>query len=109
MVTTQIGNLFAHRTDRRSFGEVWRRPNRLLWIGVATELAVIAAIVYLPPLQRIVGTAPFPAWLWLPLFAVAPALLVVDELRKTVLRQRDRRRIAATPDTPASVLQEVRR
>jgi P-type Ca2+ transporter type 2C len=108
VVTTQVGNLLAHRTDRRSLLEVWRRPNRLLWIGVATELAVIAAIVYLPPLQRIVGTAPFPAWLWLPLLAVAPALLVIDELRKTLLRRRDRRRRTA-PTTAPSVLEEVRR
>jgi P-type Ca2+ transporter type 2C len=91
VVTTQIGNLFAHRTERASIRSVPVTSNRLLWIGIASELAVIAAIVYLPPLQRVVGTAPFPGWLWLPLLAVAPLLLVVDEARKTLVRHRTAR------------------
>jgi P-type Ca2+ transporter type 2C len=90
VVTTQIGNLFAHRTARASIRSVGFGGNRLLWIGVASELAVILAIVYLPPLQRVVGTAPFPAWLWLPLLAAAPTLLIVDEVRKALLRRRAR-------------------
>jgi P-type Ca2+ transporter type 2C len=88
VVTTQIGNLFAHRTARASLRSVGFGGNRLLWIGVASELAVILAVVYLPPLQRVVGTAPFPAWLWLPLLAAAPTLLIVDEVRKALLRRR---------------------
>jgi P-type Ca2+ transporter type 2C len=89
VVTTQIGNLFAHRTERRSIRTVGLGGNRLIWIGITSELLVIAAIVYLPPLQRLIGTAPFPAWLWLPLLALAPALLVIDEVRKAIARHRD--------------------
>jgi P-type Ca2+ transporter type 2C len=72
VVTTQIGNLFAHRTERSSIRSVGWRGTRLLWVGVAAELAAIAAVVYLPALQAVIGTAPFPAWLWLPLLAAAP-------------------------------------
>jgi P-type Ca2+ transporter type 2C len=90
VVTTQIGNLFAHRTERVPIRRAGWTGSRLLWIGVASELAVIAAVVYLPPLQAVVGTAPFPAWLWLPLLAVAPALLIIDEVRKALLRHRTR-------------------
>jgi P-type Ca2+ transporter type 2C len=92
VVTTQIGNLFAHRTERASIRTVGWTGNRLLWIGVASELVVIAAVVYLPPLQAVIGTAPFPAWLWFPLLAVAPALLIIDEARKVLLRHRTRNR-----------------
>jgi P-type Ca2+ transporter type 2C len=87
VVTTQIGNLLAHRTERASIRAVGVTGNRLIWVGIASELAVIAAIVYLPPLQTIVGTAAFPAWLWLPLIAAAPTLLVLDEVRKVLLRR----------------------
>ncbi|HSK23185.1 MAG TPA: cation-transporting P-type ATPase [Egicoccus sp.] len=87
VVTTQIGNLFAHRNQRASGLRPWRPPHRLMWIGIASELLLIIGIVYLPPLQRVVGTAAFPAWLWLPLLAVAPALLFVDELRKILVRR----------------------
>jgi P-type Ca2+ transporter type 2C len=89
VVTTQIGNLFAHRTERRSIRTVGLGGNRLIWIGIASELLVIAAIVYFPPLQRLIGTAPFPAWLWLPLLAAAPTLLIIDEFRKALARHRD--------------------
>jgi hypothetical protein len=90
VVTTQIGNLFAHRTERSSIRSVGWRGTRLLWVGVAAELAVIAAVVYLPALQAVIGTAPFPAWLWLPLLAAAPVLLLIDEARKMLLRYRTR-------------------
>jgi Ca2+-transporting ATPase len=89
VVTTQVGNLFAHRTQRRSIRTVGLGGNRLLWVGIASELVVVAAIVYLPPLQAVIGTAPFPAWMWLPLLAAAPTLLVIDEVRKALLRRRD--------------------
>jgi P-type Ca2+ transporter type 2C len=91
VVTTQIGNLFAHRTDRRSVFEVGLSTNRFAWGAIATELALIAAIVYLPPVQAVIGTAAFPAWLWLPLFAATPTLLAIDEGRKALLRRRPRR------------------
>ena len=58
-------------------------------VSRSLKLLVIAAIVYFPPLQRLIGTAPFPAWLWLPLVAVAPTLLLIDEIRKAIARRRD--------------------
>jgi magnesium-transporting ATPase (P-type) len=87
VVTTQIGNLFAHRTEIQSIAAVGWTSNRLVFTGVATELAVIAAIVYLPPLQALVGTMPFPAWHWLVVLAAAPLLLVADEARKALVRR----------------------
>jgi P-type Ca2+ transporter type 2C len=90
VVATQIGNLFAHRTQRASLREVGWRGNRLLWVGIASEIAVILAIVYLPPLQAVIGTAPFPPWLWLVLLAAAPTLLLIDEVRKARVRRRAR-------------------
>ena len=90
VVTTQIGNLLTHRAQGVSLFRLGWRGTRLLWLGIASELVVIAAIVYLPPLQAVIGTAPFPAWVWLPLLAAAPTLLVIDEGRKAVLRRRTR-------------------
>ncbi len=86
VVTTQIGNLLAHRTQRASILQVGWTSNPLVWAGIAFELVLIAAIVHLAPLQAVIGTGAFPAWLWLPLLAVAPVLLLVDEARKAVLR-----------------------
>jgi P-type Ca2+ transporter type 2C len=92
VVTTQIGNLFAHRTDQRSVLEVGLTTNRSAWLAIGTELVLIAAIVYLPPVQSLIGTAAFPFWLWGPLLAASPALLLIDEARKARLRRLARRR-----------------
>jgi len=90
VVTTQIGNLFAQRTERASSLRIPLFNNRLIWIGVATELAVAGMLVYFWPLQAAFGTAAFPLRNWLFLFAWTPSLLLVDELRKAWLRRRAR-------------------
>jgi P-type Ca2+ transporter type 2C len=88
VVTTQIGNLFAHRTAHESIRRVGWTTNRLAFVGIASELAVILLVVYAPPLQAVIGTGPFPAHYWLLLLAAAPLLLVADEIRKALVRRR---------------------
>jgi magnesium-transporting ATPase (P-type) len=88
VVATQIGNLFAQRTERSSIVSVGFFSNRLIWVGIASELVIIAMIVYVPVLQRIVGTAGIPLVTWLWLVPLIPLLLVTDELRKLVARRR---------------------
>ncbi|HOS80622.1 MAG TPA: cation-translocating P-type ATPase C-terminal domain-containing protein, partial [Anaerolineae bacterium] len=92
VVTTQIGNLFAQRTEQRSFFRTPLFNNRLLWIGIATELTLALLLIYVPFLQRIFGTAGFPLEQWGFLFALAPLLLLADELRKALVRRRARTR-----------------
>jgi Ca2+-transporting ATPase len=93
IVACQMGNLFACRSERLS---VFRIPlrNRLLLYGLCTEGALLAAVVFIPPLQRAFETAPIPALAW-PLLLLGPlALLVVDEGVKAYIRRRSR---AASP------------
>lgn len=91
VVATQIGNLMAQRTERTSIVQVPLFRNRLAWVGIAAELMLIALIVYAPPLQAIFATAAFPLANWLFLLAWSPALLIVDEARKALVRGRDPR------------------
>jgi magnesium-transporting ATPase (P-type) len=90
VVTTQIGNVFAQRTERASIIRIPLFNNRLLLVGIAVELLVVTAVIYLPPLQGIFGTAAFPAHYWLFLFAWTPSLIIADELRKYLVRRRAR-------------------
>lgn len=94
VVTTQIGNLLAQRTQRATVFNARLFSNRLLWAGVGCELVAILLIVYLPPLQHLIGTQAFAVSNWLFLFAWMPFLLLADEGRKWLLRSRER---AATP------------
>jgi len=88
IVTTQIGNLFAQRTEARPFLKAGMFSNPLIWVGIAAELIIVCTIIYVPELQWAFGTAAFPLSNWIFLFAWAPSLLLADELRKAWLRRR---------------------
>jgi Ca2+-transporting ATPase len=90
VVATQIGNLFAHRTTLASAFRAGLPANRLLWAGIAVEIALLLAIVYLPPLQRVFGTGGIPPEGWLFILPWAPALLLADEARKAIVRRREK-------------------
>jgi magnesium-transporting ATPase (P-type) len=79
---------FASRTTHASLRAIGLFSNRLLLWGIAFELVFAAAVVYLPPLQDIFGTAP----LGLPELAVLSVFPVLvwgsDELRRWSLRRR---------------------
>ncbi len=93
MVMGQIGTAFAARTERASLRSVGLFSNRLLWLGIGFELGLAAAIIYLRPLQHLLGGAALPPQL---LLLTVPFPFVVwgaDELRRAVLRRR-----AATAD-----------
>jgi magnesium-transporting ATPase (P-type) len=90
VVATQIGNLFAQRTTRASVFRAGLPANRLLWAGIAVEISLLLAIVYLPPLQRVFGTAGIPLEGWLFILPFAPALLLADEARKAIVRRREK-------------------
>jgi magnesium-transporting ATPase (P-type) len=90
VVATQIGNLFAQRSERLSVFRLRLFNNPLLWVGIASELAVILLITYAPFMQRFIGTAAFSPRYWLFIFAWTPVLLLADELRKLIARWLDR-------------------
>jgi magnesium-transporting ATPase (P-type) len=90
VVVTQIGNLFAQRTVSMSVFQMRWDRNRLVWVGIATELLLLLSLLYVPVLQRLFDTAPFPPQNWLFLCVWAPLLLMADEGRKALVRRRAR-------------------
>lgn len=82
IVFGQIGNVFACRSERLSIARVGLFSNGMIWLGIAVELALLLAIVYIPFFQDIFKTAPIPATLWLLLLAWPPLLLGAEEVRK---------------------------
>ena len=52
MIFCQIGTAFAARTERASLRDVGVFTNRLLLWGIAFELCLAAALIYLPPFNR---------------------------------------------------------
>jgi len=91
MVMAQIGTAFAARTDRASLWSVGVFSNRLLLAGIAAELALAAAIIYLPPLQDLLSTAALPPRLLLITLPFPFIVWGADEIRRYLLRRTDRR------------------
>jgi magnesium-transporting ATPase (P-type) len=92
MVVAQIGTAFAARTEHASLRSVGVLSNRLLLAGIALELALTAAIIYLPPLQHLLSTAALPPHLLLVTLPFPFIVWGADELRRYLLRRRADRR-----------------
>lgn len=90
VVVCQVADVLICRTRRQSLLSVGIFSNRLIWIGIAVELGLVAAISHVPFLQPYFGTAPigwFEAALGLP-FALA--ILLGDEFRRWQIRRGNR-------------------
>lgn len=91
VVMTQIGNLFAERSERTSVLKFSLTNNRMIWIGILSELSLLAAIVYLPFLHAFIGTNSFSIKYWIFLIAWIPSLIITDEIRKWFVRRKEKR------------------
>jgi magnesium-transporting ATPase (P-type) len=90
IVACQIGTAFAARTDHASLRSIGVFSNRMLLWGIASEIAFLAAIVYVPFLQEVFGTAALGGE-QLAVLATFPAIVWgADELRRAHLRRRAR-------------------
>jgi magnesium-transporting ATPase (P-type) len=90
IIATQMGNLFAQRSEHTSVFRSSLFTNRLLWVAVAVALAVVSIVIYVPFFQRLFGTEGFAASNWLFLLALSPLVLLADEVRKLVIHLRER-------------------
>jgi sodium/potassium-transporting ATPase subunit alpha len=86
IVITQIANVFACRSDRESLRSLGFFTNRLIFIGVASELLLQLFIVYHPWGNKIFSTSPISLASWLLLLPFALLLLLAEETRKFFVR-----------------------
>ncbi|MFR9730060.1 cation-translocating P-type ATPase [Saccharopolyspora sp. MS10] len=80
IVACQLGTAFAARTDRAPLREVGVSSNRLLLLGIAFEIAVTAAIVFVPALRAVFGTEPPPWWVFASMLPFPVVVWGIDEL-----------------------------
>ena len=96
IVVSQCFNGLSVRTDEQSVFRVGLLANRPLLAAEGVAIGIMAAISYVPLLQRVFNTAPLSFTDWAMLTAFGAVLLVADEIRKAVLRA-NRRRTAEQP------------
>jgi calcium-translocating P-type ATPase len=92
IVAAQVGNLFACRTERESLLRARLFSNPHVWGGIAAELALLLALVLVPPLADVFGLAPLAFAEWSILLAFPPAMLALEEGRKWLVRRSHRER-----------------
>jgi len=87
IIVTQIGNVFACRSLRKSLFRLGFLSNRLVLFGIATEILLALLIVYHPWGNAVFGTTPLPWQIWLLLLPFSVGLLLLEELRKLIVRK----------------------
>jgi Ca2+-transporting ATPase len=86
VVTAQVGNALACRSDRTRSSYLGWLSNRYLLIGILIELLAITAIIYVPFLAQIFKHVPLPGWMWLGLGLNSLVLYSIEWVRKAIVR-----------------------
>jgi Ca2+-transporting ATPase len=86
VVTSQVGNAFACRSDRTRSTSLGWLSNKYLWFGILVELLGIVGMIYIPFLAGIFNHAALPAWMWAGLAMNALVLYSMEWIRKAILR-----------------------
>jgi P-type Ca2+ transporter type 2C len=92
IVMGQVGAGLGMRTDRRSVFSVGLFSNRFLLVGIAFEILLAISLIYVPGLNGAFHQTGIGPWHWLLLVAWIPLVFGMEELRKAVVRRRERSR-----------------
>ena len=82
----QIGNLVGRRYARRSGLDFGLLRNRLLLAGILVQVVFSWALLYLPPVQKVLGTGPVSLPVYLMAWLGIPLIFGADYLRKKITR-----------------------
>jgi calcium-translocating P-type ATPase len=94
IVACQVGTAFAARTERASLRTLGVFTNWPLLGAIGAELIFVAALCYIPFLQRVFGTAPLPLWVIVCLIPCPVIVWGADELARWITRRHEARRRA---------------
>jgi magnesium-transporting ATPase (P-type) len=86
IVMGQVANVLSCRTNRVSAFRLGISRNKWIAGGIAAQIGILSAIIYLPWLQPIFGTTALGAFDWGYLLLVTLVVISAEELRKLVLR-----------------------
>ena len=92
VVFVQIGNAFACRTSKAHNTQMGWGSNKVLLLGIALALIMLAGMVYIPFLANIFDNRAFPIILWPVLALFGLVLYTFEWFRKGFMRRRERTR-----------------
>ena len=86
VVTAQIGNVLACRSERMRSSSLGWLSNKYLWLGVIIELLGITGMIYIPFLADIFNHVSLPVWMWIGLAMNALVIYSLEWIRKLINR-----------------------
>jgi Ca2+-transporting ATPase len=93
VVSAQIGNVFACRTETGKVRYLGYFKNKFLLAGIAIEAGLILMLIYFKPLAWAFEHLPIPLAYWPWLAAFGPALYLLDWLRRHFIHLRTQARV----------------
>jgi P-type Ca2+ transporter type 2C len=87
VVTSQIGNAFACRTETAHNTAMGWFSNKFLWMGIGAELLIIILLIYVPFLAGIFNHVQIPLYYWPGLLMYALIIYGLEWLRKAFVRR----------------------
>ena len=87
IIVCQLADVIICRTRTQSLFAVGVFSNKLVLVGIASELLLLACISYVPAFNTFFGTAPLEAWHLMLSVPFAIAILVGDEIRCVFVRR----------------------
>jgi Ca2+-transporting ATPase len=90
VVTSQIGNAFACRTETAHNTEMGWFSNKYLWAGIGAELLIIILLIYVPFLAGVFNHVQIPLYYWPGLLIYAVIIYSLEWLRKAFVRNKYR-------------------
>lgn len=96
IVFSQIGTVFNCRTEKQSVFKKGIFSNKQVNIGIISELVIISILIYVPPMQEVFHTTALGITDWLFLCIFSPIILMIEEIRKAVVRKRETRTSSLT-------------
>ena len=90
IIICQIADVLICRTRRQSILTVGIFANKLVLLGIASELILLALIAYVPLMNTFFGTAPLELWQLSLSIPFAITIIIADEIRRVFVRRENR-------------------
>ncbi|MFR4954033.1 MAG: cation transporting ATPase C-terminal domain-containing protein, partial [Lactobacillus paragasseri] len=87
IIFCQIAAVLNIRYSRQSMFNRHFFKNSMIFIGIIMEIVLLLCISYVPVFQSFFGTEPLNAHDWIMLVCIPIPLILIDELRKWILRK----------------------
>jgi sodium/potassium-transporting ATPase subunit alpha len=87
VIVAQIYDVLICRTRRTSVFNKNFFSNKMIFVGILSEIILLAMIMYAPFFQRVFGTMPFDLKYIPIMFLLGSSVLITDEIIKFIIRR----------------------